>query len=653
MCGIVGFFNFDRAPVDVSVLARMVDYQSHRGPDDYGIRLFSLQRGDSVEWKRGDPQPSRAFEGGVGFNRLSILDLSVRGHQPMINDDGSVFIAFNGEIYNAFDFRAELEAAGAKFRSRTDTEIILRLYERYGLDGVLSRLNGMFTFVIVDLRQRVVHVARDHFGIKPFYWARQGDTLFFASEVKSFQVHPEFVTEIAESEVDEYLAFRYCAADRHLIRTVKQLRPGHCMSFSAGGDLRVRRYYEIPDAPLRNGVSAREALDGVSEHLQRSVKSQLLSDVKVGCQLSGGIDSSLTTLYARKDFTADMDCFSIIFDDPMYSEEHWIAQAASTARAVSHRFVFGDSDFFDKVERATWHLDQPISHPNSLGIYLLAEKSRPTVTVLLSGEGADELFGGYPRFYYAGLRQKLFPWLSVLGGIPGVGRKFSRTLGADCKDNIAFFIGASTSQHPSEISRIRPSARFSDLIDQRRPLFEEGHGDYLSNCLKYDMQTYMVDLLVRQDKMTMAHSMENRVPFLDRDLVAFVRSLPVRHLVGKRLLANDRTLKNTKILLKRLALRAFDRKFVYRPKSGFGLPLLQYYKDHRFVSLMEDQILPGMRRRGIVDSDAIERCWRSISQMPRRMDEVLWIAIAFELWAQQFLDRASRARDSTYTSRYA
>lgn len=588
----------------------------------------------------------------MGFNRLSILDLSERGHQPMLNDDGNVFIAFNGEIYNAFDFKAELEAAGAQFRSRTDTEVILRLYEAYGLDGVLSRLNGMFTFVIVDMRQRVVHFARDHFGIKPFYWARQGNTLFFASEVKSFQVHPNFVTAISEGEVDEYLAFRYCAGDRHLAKSVKQLRAGHCMSFGASGQQQIRQYYGIPDGPARNDISADDALEGVSSHLQRSVKSQLLSDVKVGCQLSGGIDSSLTTLYARKDFTADMDCFSIIFDDPQYSEEHWIAQAASKANAVSHRFTFRDADFFDNFERATWHLDQPINHPNSLGIFLLAEKSRPTVTVLLSGEGADEVFGGYPRFYYAGIREKLLPWLSALGHLPGVGAKVARTLGTEFKDRVDFFVASSMSQSPSELESLRPGATLAVLLERRRSLFEEGRGDYLGNCLKYDMQTYMVDLLVRQDKMTMAHSMENRVPFLDRDLVAFIRGLPMKYLVGNRLSGRNRTMRNTKILLKRLAARAFDYKFAYRPKAGFGLPLLHFYRNSRFVSLMEERLLPGMKQRGIVNAAAVEQCWRKISQLPRRMDEVLWIPIAFELWAQQFVDNAARARNSTYAAKY-
>ena len=642
MCGIVGFFNFNAAPVDPLVLARMIDCQRHRGPDDQGMRLFSLKRGQSIEFHRGNPPGSDVFEGALGFTRLSILDLSARGHQPMCNDDGSIILAFNGEIYNAFAYKSELESAGYKFRSRTDTEVILRLYEHFGLADMLERLNGMFAIVIVDLRRREVHLARDGLGIKPLYWARQGDTLFFGSEVKSFQIHPSFVTRLDEDNVDEYLAFRYCAADRHLIQDVRQLRPGHCLSFSAEG-VRIHRYYSIPNSPTEP-ISPEDALDALDQHLRRSVKSQLISDVKVGCQLSGGIDSSLTTVIARRHFAASLDSFSVIFRDPKYSEEHWISQAALAANVDSHRFIFDDDHFFDSFERATWHLDQPINHPNSLGLFFLAEKSRPLVTVLLSGEGADELFGGYPRFYYASIRPRIRPWLPLLGRLPSLGEKFSRNFGAEFGDEVEYFIASSMFQRPAELTQVRPHADIAKILMRRRVLFEEGRGDHLRNCLKYEMQTYLVDLLVRQDKMTMAHSLENRVPFLDRDLVSFVRTLPPALLIGDRLSLRDRRMHNTKILLKRLARRTFDHAFVYRPKSGFTLPLLRYYRDKQFIELMEDRLLPGMTKRGVLRPDTVRRWWTNLPQLPRTYDEILWISIAFEMWAQQFLDSRGAGR---------
>ena len=258
MCGIAGFFNFNAAPVNPQVLASMIDCQRHRGPDDQGMRLFSLARGQSIEIRQQDPVPSQPFEGALGFNRLSIIDLSERGHQPMCNDDESIILAFNGEIYNAFDYKAELQSAGYNFRSRTDTEVILRLYEHLGLAGTLERLNGMFAIVIIDLRRGEVHMARDGLGIKPFYWAHQGHILFFGSEVKSFQMHPSFITRLDEDNVDEYLAFRYCAADRYLIQGVHQLRPGHCLSFSADG-MRIQRYLFDSRSANTNDLSRRRS----------------------------------------------------------------------------------------------------------------------------------------------------------------------------------------------------------------------------------------------------------------------------------------------------------------------------------------------------------------------------------------------------------
>lgn len=642
MCGIVGFFNFDAEPADPAVLARMLKLQRHRGPDDKGMRLFSLRRGQSIDFRELDAATEQKFEGALGFNRLSILDLSDLGHQPMCNDDQSIFLCFNGEIYNAFDYTDELQGAGYRFRSRSDTEVILRLYEHFGLDGMLDRLNGMFAIVIVDLRSRQVHLVRDPLGIKPLYWARQGNTLFFGSEVKSFQMHPKFVTRLNENNVDEYFAFRYCAADRFLIKDVYQLRPGHCLSFSATSTEQIRKYYSIPDSSPDDSISHAYALNELDQRLRQSVRLQLISDVNVGCQLSGGIDSSLTTLMARSQSAGSLASFSVIFEDPKYSEETWISEAARVAKVDNHRFYFSDDDFFRTLEPATWHLDQPINHPNSLGIYLLAEKSRPLVTVMLSGEGADELMGGYQRFYYASIRPHVLPWLPLLGRLPGFGEKFSRNFGAEFADKVDFFITASMFQRPAELLQVRPQADIPKLLAQRRALFEEGQGSYLSNCLKYDMQTYLVDLLVRQDKMTMAHSLENRVPFLDRDLVSFVRTLPTRFLIGDRPTLPHNRMYNTKKILKDLARLNFDEKFVYRPKSGFSLPLLNYYQDKRFVSLMEDRLLPGMKDRGLVEVATIRRWWKNLPSLPRSLDEQLWISVAFELWAQKFLDAPMR-----------
>ncbi|MDZ4401083.1 asparagine synthase (glutamine-hydrolyzing) [Prosthecobacter sp.] len=637
MCGIAGYFNLNGAPAEAAVLARMIDIQRHRGPDDQGIRLFSLRLARSHELKPGGGPAGNAFEGALGFNRLSIQDLSELGHQPMLNGDGSIILAFNGEIYNAPQHRRDLEASGCQFRSHTDTEVILKLYETHGFDGMLGRLNGMFVIVIIDLRQGEIHIARDHLGIKPFYWTMAGQALLFASEAKSFLMHPAFKAEVDTTHLDEYLAFRYVAGENYLLKGVRQLRPGHCLRITAEG-VSVRRYWEIPDGSEQASLTDDEALDKVDHLLRQAVKSQLISDVPVGCQLSGGIDSSLVSVFARSHFDADMQTFSVVFDDPGYSEEHWMSQAANAAKADSHRFMFSDGFFFETLDRASWHLDQPLNHPNSLGIWLLARRARPLVTVLLSGEGADEIFGGYSRFYYAGLRPKVSPWLPLLRRAPKIGMRLERQFGGNPVDS---FIGASLWQRSDLLLQLRPEADFENLMSRRRVIFAEGQADHLGNCLKYEMQTYMVDLLVRQDKMTMAHSLENRVPFLDLDLMACARSLPRRCLVSPSISLRDSRMRATKVVLKRLARRTFDEKFVYRRKSGFSLPLEQYFADKRFESLMEDRLLPGMKQRGLVNADVVRRWWKDLPHLPPSMAETLWIPVALELWAQQFIDAST------------
>ena len=649
MCGIAGFFSLSGEPADPATLARMTDVQRHRGPDDQGFRLFSLRSAASEELQPGDLATRPQFEGALGFNRLKILDLSQCGHQPMANHDGSVFLAFNGEIYNAFDYRQELEASGFRFRSRTDTEVILYLYEKYGLDGMLDRLNGMFAIVIVDLRKREIVMARDHFGIKPFYWTMAGSTVLFASEAKSFLSHPAFRAELDDAHVDEYLSFRFVAGEESLLKGVKHVRPGHCVRITPAG-VTTRAYWRLPDCP-RQEVSDTAAMEQLEELLRGSVKAQLLSDVKVGCQLSGGIDSSMVSVFARSHFDANMETFSVVFDDPRYTEQPWMEQAAAAARAVSHHFTFTSDFFFDTVSKASWHMDQPMGHPNSVGIWLLAQGARDFVTVLLSGEGADEVFGGYTRFYYASLQPRVSPWLPVLGAIPGVGRRIRRQFRGNAADS---FIMASLFNEPDELGALRPGLNFAGVLDRRRALFSEGRSDHLDNCFRYEMQTYLVDLLIRQDKMTMAHSVENRVPFLDRKLVDFTRAIPSRYLVADSVSLREPRMRGTKVLLKRLAAKLFDDRFVYRTKSGFSLPLADLFSTPRAARLMEDHLLPGMRDRGLVNADVVRSQWKRVKQLDQGAAESVWINVALELWAQQFLDRrASRPADASLPARVA
>ncbi len=608
MCGIAGFVNLDGAPADAGVLGAMTDMIRHRGPDDRGTLCLSLRGGI----------PDTA----LGFQRLKILDLSDRGHQPMTSPDGSTALLFNGEIYDAFDHRAELERDGYRFRTGTDTEVVLALYERDGLERMLERLNGMFAIVIADTRRGVVHLVRDRVGIKPLYWAQCGTTVLFASEAKAFLAHPAFRAEIDPTQVDELLAFRYVAGEASLLKGVRHVQPGHRLTITPGG-VTEARYWSIPDHTEKLRLSREDAVDRLDHLLGRSVQSQLRSDVTVGCQLSGGVDSSLVTVLAGSHHGADLNAFSIVFDQPQFSEERWIVAAAATARAASHRFVFDEDAFIGALDAASWHMDQPISHPNSLALWLLARRSREHATVLLSGEGADELFGGYARFADAHAATDV-------------------SCQASPQEPVETFIRASQFHPEARLSKLRPGANLRPAIEKRRALFQEGRADHLSNCLKYDMRTHLVDLLVRQDKMTMGHGVENRVPFLDRHVVEFARTLPAEHLVGESpsLPTGE---PGTKIVVKELARRSFDAAFVYRRKSAFNLPLAQYFRSGPFVALMEDRLLPGMASRGLVDVSVVRRWWRRALQAPSTT-EGFWIPVALELWAEQFLDGRGLSR---------
>jgi len=587
MCGIAGFVNLDGAPADTRVLEAMTAMVRHRGPDDRGTLCVSLRGG--------------VPDTGLGFQRLKILDLSERGHQPMASADGSTAVLFNGAIYDAFERRAELERHGCRFRSDTDTEVILTLYEREGLERALEHLNGMFAIVIADTRTGAVHLVRDRAGIKPLYWTQCGTTVLFASEAKAFLAHPAFRAEIDPDEVDELLAFRYVAGEASLLKGVRHVEPGHWLTIKPDGITKTR-YWSVPGHSETVRVSREEAVDRLNELLGRSVQSQLRSDVPVGCQLSGGVDSSLITVLAGSRRDGDLNAFSIVVDEPQFSEEQWILTAAETAHAVSHRFVFDEGPFIAALDAASWHMDQPISHPNSLALWLLARRSREHVTVLLTGEGADELFGGYAR--------------------------------AAGSHDAGTFIRATQFHSEARLSKLRPSSSLQPALEKRRALFREGRGDDLSNCLAYDMRTHLVDVLLRQDKMMMAHGVENRVPFLDRDVIDFARALPAEHLAGSS---------GTKLVVKDLARRYFDAAFVDRRKSAFNLPLAQYFRSASFVELMEDRLLPSMASRGLVDAGVVRRWWRRALSAPSTT-EGFWIPVALELWAQQFIDGRGRSR---------
>lgn len=626
MCGLNGIFHFDGAPVDPVALTRMTQSIRHRGPDSQGIRLFSFRDPKSFELEAGHEPgtlPTGKFHAGVGFRRLSIQDLTANGHQPMCNADASIFIAFNGEVYNAHGFRPELEAAGFRFRGRSDTEVVLYLYEKYGIDGMLERLRGMFAICLVDLRARQMFLVRDQLGIKPLYWWTDQRSLLFASEIKAFLGQAAFKPALSRKNLEEFLLFRQVSGDETLFDSVKQLEPGTYLQISEGG-IASRRYWHLPSKSRKRDIPFAQAVDEYEAKLSESVRLQLVSDVKLGCQLSGGIDSSLVTAIAASSAGGRLEAVSILFEDAGFSEKEWIDQVAQAYGVQTHTRVMDATYFLEKLESATWHLDQPLNHPNSIGIWGVAETARPHMTVLLSGEGADEVLGGYNRYFYAGLLSK------VAGALPGASRS------TRLKKRL---IEATSFLTPGMLSRLNGDLNPERAISKRLETLDRYSGTLLQKMMRYEQATYLVDLLIRQDKMTMAHSVENRVPFLDPDLLEFADSLPLDYLVAPGFPVRSQLPRRTKPILKALSHRRFGERFTYRRKVGFDVPLRSFFGHPAFEARFRDSLLPGIRGRGVLDPKTVETLWNDREQGDVRALEALWICCAFEVWAQRFLDR--------------
>ena len=645
MCGFVGAYAFDGRPVDREALLRMRHLQRHRGPDDEGLRLFSLRAGVSID-EHEPPSGEPSLEGGVGFNRLSILDTSAAGHQPMCTPDGRVFIVYNGETYNAFEHVVDLEARGYRFRSRSDTEVLLYLYREYGLDGMLERMNGMFAFALVDLDARAIYLVRDRLGIKPLYWYRRGSLLLFASEVKAFLGHPEFRPKVDEEGLDEFLLLTYNAGDPFLLEDVRQLPPGHVLKVTPEG-CQVREYWRVPDRAGPGSLSFAEAAEELERRLRLSVRRQLLSDVRLGCQLSGGIDSSLVNVLAAEELGDGIDAVSMIPDDPAWSEERWMDRVTFTAGIQNHKQAVSGTSIFANWKRAVWHMDQPTLGGHAAVLMQLAKAAKPLVTVLLSGEGADELLGGYTRFAHAAFRERVRLLLPLLYRMPGRGDRGRNVLGDRWGQRDR--VGAFLSDHGLDadvFTSLRPKGDIEALLARRRAIFGEPSDDFLADCLKYDLRTYCVGLLVEQDKMTMASSVENRLPFLDHELVEWVRQLPTDYLVRGSLLPRHKVPRNTKRLLKSLAARRFGAEFAYRPKIGFDLPAHDYARHPAFVEEMERELLPGMADRGLIDATLVRRWWADLKGGDDAPAMSLLSVASVEVWARHFLDREPAAHEA-------
>ena len=634
MCGITGYINLNGKPVRHSnIILKMLAVQKHRGPDDSGIRALNLSAGESVEINIHHPaEIEGTYTGILGFNRLSILDLSINGHQPMASADQKVILTLNGEIYNAFDFKPELVQWGYQFKSTSDTEVVLALYLKYGIDGLLSRLNGMFAIVIADLRKNEFYIARDRFGIKPMYYLHNSDLFAFSSEIKSFRYLDGFSFILEEEQLDEYLLFRNNLKGT-LFKEVQSLTPGHYLVFSHLNGLNKKKFFDINRYQRTHNTSGNIGSFGqrLEAWMNKSVHSQLISDVKLGCQLSGGIDSSIVTWLAnRKSEDGRFESVSIVFNDSRFSEEQYIDKVTNELGIVSHKFLLDSVYYFENIGKATWHLEAPINHPNTVGIYKLSQRAKEYVTVLLSGEGADEVFGGYERFYSIGYpyqpKRMLREALKNKGNIQSMFQYFSAEHRA---------IMATAFMKPDLANTLMKGFNYDKAVANRKLLYESLNGSNFDRQIKYELSSYLPDLLIRQDKMSMAHSIENRVPFLDNEVVENSFTIP-EHLLLMRTSPEGRN--TEKYLLKKMVANVFGNEFAFRNKMGFGIPIREFFVNKEFSEYLNDIILPGIKNRGLFNYELVSGWLTNIQNLKYNIIEALWVVVSFEIWTKMFLE---------------
>lgn len=629
MCGIAGYYNKSGAPVaSTEAVLKMLQIQKHRGPDDSGVRAFSLISQNTFEYPNNVPANiNPSYEGVVGFNRLSILDLSVNGHQPMCSPDGNVMLVFNGEIYNAFDFRPELEAAGYRFKSTSDTEVILALYLQYGFERMIERLNGMFALVLVDTAIQAMYIARDRFGIKPMYLFETDERVAFASEIKSFMALPEFSPQLNHTLLDEFLIFRN-TLNKTLFNSVEGLDPGTYRIYTPGS-VETRKFFSV-DSYNRNGHSCswEESISLLKQKLSTSVYRQLLSDVKLGCQLSGGIDSSLVTYFAKNCKQDNLlETISIVFANEIFNEEKYVDQATQTLGVKSHKFQLEPQYYLQHFENATWHFEAPLNHPNTIGIYYLSQNAKQYVTVLLSGEGADEVFGGYSRFASVVHPFYWHTYLSILN--KNKTNPMQHLFSYHSADYRAIMGAAYMTS--ALAGTLMPNFKFERALQSRKEIYNKLHGSLFDKQVKYEILSYLPDLLLRQDKMSMAHSIENRVPFLDNELVEHSFRIPLHQLISKTNRGEQ-----TKLILKKISNEVFGENFSYRSKGGFGIPLREFFSNRNFQTYLMDELVPSLDARKIFNTTQVMSWVRNIESIHPHELDALWIMVAFEAWLKRF-----------------
>ncbi len=613
MCGFVGFFN--NAPdVDANsaVVKAMADRIVHRGPDQGDIYV--------------DDQVS------LGFRRLSIIDLE-GGSQPIFNEDGSVVLVFNGEIYNYQSLREELIAKGHTFRTHTDSEVLIHGYEEYGKE-LLPRLRGMFAFVIWDKKTGTLYGARDIFGIKPFFYYNKDGRFLFASEIKAFLAHPDFEKEFNEERLPEYLCFEYLPCNETLFKNVYKLSPGSWFEYR-DGKFETGRYFTMR-YDIDETKSMAEWQDMIGKTFRDSCAVHSIADVEVGGFLSSGVDSS----YAVKEMSMrnSVRTFSVGYAEEKYSELKYAQDFAKTIGVENYAKKITAEEFFDATPRVQYYMDEPLPNPSAVSLYFLTKLASEQVKVVLSGEGADELFGGY--YYYQdplyferyqklpqGLRRALAKAAVKLPRFHG--RRFlirgAETVeGNYVRNNYVFSWDERDRLLAKGCHAPNPATFTAPYFARAKDLDEVTKMQYV------DMQTWLVqDILVKADRMSMANSLELRVPFLDKEMLKLALSIPTRYRVSKE---------ETKLALRGAALKCVPEKVASMPKTGFLTPLNDWLCRDEFYTRVKDAF-NGETARRFFNLDYINRLLDDHKEGRQKNMKRIWSVYCFILWYDIYFTR--------------
>jgi asparagine synthase (glutamine-hydrolysing) len=631
MCGIAGIVACDGLHADERARAVMMrDVIAHRGPDDAG--LYADDRA------------------ALAHRRLSIVDLAA-GHQPLANEDESVWIVFNGEIYNHASIRNDLESAGHRYRTRSDTETIVHAYEQWG-EACVERLRGMFAFAIWDVPRRRLLLARDRLGVKPLYWTVTAGRLLFASEIKSILQSGLVKPEADAAKLPEQLSTRSLAGPSTLFKGIQRLMPGHVLLFE-DGRAQVRQYWDVPrraeNSPAERLTEA-DAVRRFRELLEESVRIRLMADVPLGMFLSGGLDSSAIAALMSRMIDRPLQTFSVAFADRAFSELEYARQVSAAIGADAHEIVIDESDFFGSLPRLIWHEDEPIAHTSSVPLHFVSQLASTHVKVVLTGEGSDELlagYGRYPRFVmnwnlgqaYAKVPGAVRQWVAdaVVPRLPStLNRYAARSFLARAATPEALFFD-NFAAVGLDRQRSLLSGDVSSLVSAERAYgpsrtyFDAPNGasTLLDRVLYADVKTYLVELLMKQDQMSMAASIESRVPFLDHKLVEFAALLPDNlKLRGFR----------TKWILREAIRDVLPPAILSRPKMGFPVPFNIWMRGPWNAVAREVLLDTRSRQRGVINAPAVERLLDEHAAGVVNAGDAIWSLLNLELWYRTFID---------------